>query len=432
MTIAALQQLQDDMKKCFRCSLCKMIPLPVIRDPRYADGCPASRLYHVHGYSGSGKSIMALSLLDGRIAADEALARVAFACTACGLCDVACKFLMDAERHLINMALREHLAESGFGLPAHGEAIENLRRLRQERPPSFSLSAWARSAGLGVWPEQKCRTLLLVGRDARDQAAAAATAAKLARLLAGAGIEVGVLGDAEPDTGRAAYWSGHRALFQTLARDFTRLLDDTPASTVVVLSGCDFGMLRAKYPEVGSRPRARVLHAAQILDQLAKRGRLKPLRPLNRRVTYHDPCYLGRQSEPPVPWQGRHGTTHGCMTYTAPPRPVNRGVNGVFEEPRNLLRRIRGLTLAEMHRVREYAFCCGGGGGVPRAYPELARSTALHRIDEARDTGAEVLVTACSLCRETLAGAQASEPAGRRLPVVDLVDLLFEAAGLEL
>jgi Fe-S oxidoreductase len=85
-----------------------MVPLPTVLNPKYSDGCPASRLFHFHGYSGSGKSIMALSLVNGRIKVDQTLADITFACTACGLCDVSCKFIMEAERHSVNMALKEY------------------------------------------------------------------------------------------------------------------------------------------------------------------------------------------------------------------------------------------------------------------------------------------------------------------------------------
>ncbi len=105
MALERLQALEDEMLKCFRCNLCKMIPLPVVTDPDYFDGCPASRHYGFHSYSGSGKQIMALALVQGRIAADEPLARITYACTTCGLCDVSCKFNMDAERTRVNMAL---------------------------------------------------------------------------------------------------------------------------------------------------------------------------------------------------------------------------------------------------------------------------------------------------------------------------------------
>ncbi len=97
VSLAKLKHLEADMKKCFRCSLCKMVPLPTVLDSRYSNGCPVNREFHFHGYSGSGKSITALSLIEGRIEVDPSLAEIAFACTACGLCDVSCKFIMEAE-----------------------------------------------------------------------------------------------------------------------------------------------------------------------------------------------------------------------------------------------------------------------------------------------------------------------------------------------
>jgi Fe-S oxidoreductase len=122
--------------------------------------------------------------------------------------------------------------------------------------------------------------------------------------------------------------------------------------------------------------------------------------------------------------------THGVMTYFSPPKPINRGVNGVFDPPRDILESIRGIDFVEMHRIREYALCCGGGGGVPEAYPRLAGNTALHRIDEARSSGAQYLVTACHHCRNNLTDAQAAAP-DARLPVVDIIDLVYEAADIQ-
>lgn len=117
------------------------------------------------------------------------------------------------------------------------------------------------------------------------------------------------------------------------------------------------------------------------------------------------------------------------MTYADPPRRINRGVGGVFDEPRRILRAIPGIEFVEMPRIREYAFCCGGGGGVPEAFPDLARNTALHRLDEAESVGAEWLVTACHHCRANLSNAQKA-PLTRALPVVDIIDLVYEAAGI--
>jgi Fe-S oxidoreductase len=430
MSLSRLQALQDEMKKCFRCSLCKMVPLPTIRNQNFSDGCPAAREFHFHGYSGSGKSITALSLVEGRIEADQDLADIAFACTACGLCDVACKFIMEAERHQVNMALREHITEKGFGPAAHRTTIDNLRKCGHPNgePPS-SPGNWAEGFDLKIMPVQKAGILLFAGCMQRSDHSSAAATQKLAELLKLAGIDFGILGDDEPCCGLPAYWMGHRDVFEKTTNDVSRLIEDLGVGSIVIASGSCFGAFRSKYPEYGSKLKADVLHASQLLAQLVGDGRLKLTKPIKRKVTYHDPCYLGRQSEPPVEWEGEHKLTHGCMTYTDPPKPINRGVNGVYDEPRQILEAIKGIDFVEMHRVREYAFCCGGGGGVPEAYPELAAAAARHRIEEAADVGADLLVTACHRCRANLAGSQ--EPAAEgAMEIVDIIDLVHKAAGL--
>ena len=143
-------------------------------------------------------------------------------------------------------------------------------------------------------------------------------------------------------------------------------------------------MLRSKYPRIGHTPKAKVVHASEFLLQLIQKRKLRLVHAIPERVTYHDPCYLGRQSEPPQFWQGEERQTHGVMRYFVPPKPINYGVNGVFDAPRQVLRAIPGLQFIEMYRIREYAYCCGGGGGVPDAHPNVARSAAIQRMDEAR------------------------------------------------
>jgi Fe-S oxidoreductase len=430
MAIERLRVFEDDMKTCFRCSLCKMIPLPVITDTRYAEGCPANREYHVHGYSGSGKSIMALSLLEDRIKADKTLADITFACTTCGLCDVACKFIMDSQRQPVNIALREHLVDEGLELPAHRNVIDRLKHDGGADGAASLYRTWADDAGLKVMPGQKADVLLVPGLTHWDAAEAMEKSKRLARLLRVSGVDVGVLGEGPHDTGLFAYWTGHRDLFTDKAQKLGALINDLDVKAVVTTSGADLGMLRSKYPEYGVTLKPEVLHATEYLERLIAKRKLKLPRAVRARVTYHDPCYLGRQSEPPHEWQGELRMTHGVMTYYHPPKPINRGVTGVFEPPRRILEFIKGIDFVEMHRIREYAFCCGGGGGVPEAYPKLAGNTALHRIDEARSTGARYLVTACHHCRRNLSDAQSALP-DAPLPVIDIIDLVYEAADIE-
>ena len=424
MAFQRLKELEDEMKKCFRCSLCKMVPLPVALHPDYTDCCPANREFHFHGYSGSGKSIMALSLVDGRITVDEALANITFACTACGYCDVACKFIMDAERHLINMTLREHIVEEGLGPAVHREMIQNLKENGHPKGKRADVSPLpAAQWGVASLPRERADVLLFGGAPPQDNEALAVVE-KLAKLLVHGGLKVGVLTEPEPHSGLFAYWTGYRDVFTTIARDVTALIDGLGVGTVVVASGADLGMLRSKYPEYAKPLRTKVVHATEILAELIKKRRLRLKNTVARKVTYHDPCYLGRQSEPPVQWHGQVKMSHGCMTYTDPPKPVNRGTEGVYDPPREILKAIPGLEFVEMHRIREYAFCCGGGGGVPSAYPGLAKSAVDSRVQEARDVGAQGIVTACHQCRRSLAFA------GEPLPVYDIVDLVYESAGL--
>jgi Fe-S oxidoreductase len=186
-------------------------------------------------------------------------------------------------------------------------------------------------------------------------------------------------------------------------------------------------MLRSKYPRYVRAPQAKVLHASEFLLSLIQKNKLRLTQSVKQIVTYHDPCYLGRQSEPPTEWHGEELQTHGVMHYFTPPKPINYGTRGVFDAPRQILRAIPGLHFVEMHRIREYAYCCGGGGGVPDAHPNVAHSAAIQRLDEARDVGADLLVTACQHCRHNLTRWQDGTSS---TPVVDLVDLVYAAAGM--
>ena len=430
MGMARLKELEEEMHKCFRCNLCKMIPLPVVRNPEFMDGCPATLEYGFHSYSGSGKQIMALSLVQGRISVDRKLAEVTYACTTCGLCDVSCKFIMDAERHLVNMALREHVVDEGHGLPIHEETIQTWRTHGHPQGAKRDrCDHWASGLGLKQLPGEKAQVLIFAGCRSWDDPGSALVAKKLARLLVHAGLDVGILADAEPSCGLFAYWTGYRDVFTTIASSSATLLDSLGVRTIVTASGSCLGCFRSKYPEYARGLSTEVVHASEMLWRLVEQKRLRLPARIRRHVTYHDPCYLGRQSEPPPDWQGESRLTHGCMTYHVPPKPIRRGCDGVYDAPRNLLRSINGLDLVEMYRIREYSFCCGGGGGVPAAFPDLATSAGLNRIHEAHAVGAEVLVTACHECRIQLARTPTPGP-GDGLPIVDLVDLVYEAANI--
>lgn len=423
MSISALKELKTDMEKCFRCSLCKMVPLPAVKNPNFTDCCPASRVYHFHAFSGSGKQIMALSLIHGRIKADNDLAKAVFACTTCGYCDVACKFIMDAERHRINMRLREHLVEEGLSPKSHAEMMEKLRRMSNLQPTK---NPWFDGLSVKKCATDKTNILLLAGCMTEINDAFSRSARKFAQILKKVGVDFFV-DETENCCGLPAYWLGYKEDFATIAREKIAKFKNIGAKTVVVMSGSCYGALRSKYPEYAGEAGVNVLHATELLWDLVKSGNLKFKKIVNFKVTYHDPCYLGRQSEPFVKQESKEKITFGCMTYTEPVKKINFGVNGVYDPPRKLLENIFGLDFREMYRIREYSFCCGGGGGVPATFPEMGRASALHRIEEALDVGADYLVTACGHCEEHFRNAQGED---EKIKIVDIIDLIYEALGL--
>ncbi|MBU4178941.1 MAG: (Fe-S)-binding protein, partial [Actinobacteria bacterium] len=138
-------------------------------------------------------------------------------------------------------------------------------------------------------------------------------------------------------------------------------------------------------------------------------------------VTYHDPCHLGRRGEPYLgKWEGDKLL-----------RPLSRkraGRNGIFDQPRDILKAIPGLKLSEMERVREYSWCCGAGGGVLEAHPDLALWSATERIREAGATGAEAIVTACPWCERSF--IDAISEMGEEMAVYDLTELVTMSAGI--
>ena len=177
------------------------------------------------------------------------------------------------------------------------------------------------------------------------------------------------------------------------------------------------------YPKNGLDLGVEVLHTVEYADKMIKEGNLKLKNNVPMKVTYHDPCHLGRRGETyKAGWDGDN-------KLKRPVRFKQMGNEGIFDPPRNILKSIPGLTLVEMERIREYSWCCGAGGGVYEAFPDFAEWTANERIQEAKSTGAEAIVTACPWCEGLF--NEAIEESGENMKVYDVIDLLKMALGGE-
>jgi len=213
-----------------------------------------------------------------------------------------------------------------------------------------------------------------------------------------AGVKFAVLGEGETCSGDSARRSGNEFLFQMLAQQNVETLNEVGATKIVVTCAHCFNTLKNEYPQVGGN--YEVVHHTQLLNQLVADGRLTPVTPVEERVTYHDPCYLGRH-------------------------------NKVYSPPRELIA-AAGADFVEMPRNSERGFCCGAGGARMWMEEKIGTRVNGERTDEALATGAKTIAIGCPFCRVMLsdgvAEAQADVEREEQVQVMDVSQLLLRAA----
>jgi Fe-S oxidoreductase len=423
----SIEDLRVHQEVCTRCSQCKFVPMP--ESPAFATLCPSVDHGQFHAFSGSGKLITAYALSQGRATVNERLIESVYACTMCGACDTACKTNMgDLVEPLDTLyELRATLASDGHVPPAVTHAMQRIRQEGSRFGPRVDRSRWAENLALPDATRQRVEVLLHVGDDNAHDQAAWPQLHTVVRLLRQAGVDFGTAHDAESDAGGYAHDTGFRTDARRLAEAQAELLRRAGAKVLLTASAEAYAAFRNVYPRLGvDLSFVRVVHATDFLLELVETGRLAVRAARDTTVTYHDPCRLGRLSEPYQPWHGQWITVMNTLSVPDSPRPVRFGNGGNHEAPRRLLRRIDGLRLVEMPRNRLFAYCCGAGGGAAEAYPEMAQAAALQRLQEARSTGAHTLVTACSGCQRHLADVARAH--GVDIEVQGVFDLLAPAS----
>jgi Fe-S oxidoreductase len=238
-----------------------------------------------------------------------------------------------------------------------------------------------------------------------------------------AGIDAGIGGEEERCCGGRAYYLGYKIDFLKQAEANMKRFAESGAKTLV--TGCAecYQAFKVLYDRFHFNNEIEILHTSEYFLRLINEGKLKPEKPVDLNVTYHDPCYLGRLGEPWIHWEGKQ--IPGQIRLFDPPREFRRGTYGVYAPPRELLAAIPGITLSEMDRKREYAWCCGAGGGVKESNPEFAEWTAKERLAEAQGTGATALVTACPGCEKNFSDAQTNGE--NTMEIYDIVEILARA-----
>jgi Fe-S oxidoreductase len=420
----ALADYQQDMETCCRCSACKFITLENVKGVENAYICPSIARYNFHGYSGGGRVATGIALLEKELDYSAKLLEVVYNCQMCGGCDVACKYAMDMEVFEPLSEIRIACVEKGKTLPVFDKMIESLRHTGRLVPTARpQRKNWFDGMKIKDYKKQKVDIIFHAGcRTAADQSLWKVAQASLA-LMQKAGINVGIAGAEEQCCGGRAYYLGYKTDFLNQAEHNLKQFSQSGARTLV--TGCAecYQAFKVLYDRFGFKGNLEVLHTSEYFTRLIREGKLTPSKRIDLKVTYHDPCYLGRLGESWIHWQGKQ--IPGQIRLFDPPREFRRGSYGVYAPPRELLKSLPGLTLIEMDRTRENAWCCGAGGGVKESNPDFAVWTAAIRLKEAKATGAEALVTACPGCEKSFTGALKGNE--NSFQVYDIVELLARA-----
>lgn len=334
----------DIFKLCFQCGLCDTV-------------CPWNKVRQFSMRRLIREAAFGLSEIEG-----EDIWR----CTTCGTCPDQCP--RGVKQIDISVALRRVATEYEI-FPASVRSARTARAsLISEGNPlqgeKNKRSEWAKD--LNVKPfESEMEVLYFVGcylsYDPRMKKVAKATA----NILNKANVNFGILGDKESCCGESIRKTGSEKVFTNLAKENIKTFIDKGVKKIVVSSPHCFHTFKNEYPEF--MVNFEVIHMSQYLLELINDGRLELKGDFSKKVTFHDPCYLGRH-------------------------------NGVYDEPRDLLKKISKLKLAEMKASRKNSLCCGGGGGrIWMDTPQEERFSDI-RLKQARETGAQILATTCPYC----------------------------------
>jgi len=316
-------------------------------------------------------------------------------CTTCGTCPRECP--RGVEQIELGVSLRRIASQYGVfpasARPAHtaaGSLRSHGNPLSEERN---ARADWAR--GLPVRPfAEGMDVLYFVGcyfsYDPRLRKAAVATA----NILNKAGVEFGILGTQENCCGESIRKTGAEDVFKTLARENIKTFVDRGVRKILVSSPHCYHTFVNEYPEF--MVHLEVVHVSQYLLELINEGRLELTGAYEKKVTYHDPCYLGRH-------------------------------NGIYDEPREVLRKVPGLELIEMPDCRDNSLCCGGGGG--RIWMETPKSERFSnlRVEQAHAVHAEVLVTSCPYCISNFEESRLILEYDRVMEVKEIAEIVQEA-----
>ena len=363
----------DAFKLCYQCGLCDAV-------------CPWNR---VSTFS------MRKIIREATFGFTDIESDAIWRCTTCGICPQQCP--RDVKQIESGVSLRRIATEYGVfptsvrplrgvaaSLTAEGNPLNEKRDKRADWAEGLSVKTFTEGMEVLYFP------CCYLSYDPRLKKVARATV----RILNQAGVDFGILGSKENCCGESIRKTGDEELFKRLARENIKTFIDHGVKKILVSSPHCYHAFKNEYPEF--KVNFEVVHISQYVSALIDEGRLELKKEFVQKVTYHDPCYLGRH-------------------------------NGVYDAPREVLSKISGLELNEMPESRAGSLCCGGGGG--RIWMETQKGERFSdlRIKQAVAVGAEALVTSCPYCITHFEESRLTLENRESLQVKDITEIIAEA-----
>jgi Fe-S oxidoreductase len=363
----------DAFKLCFQCGLCDVV-------------CPWNR---VRIFS------MRKIVREAAFGMTDIESEDIWRCTTCGRCPQQCP--RDVKQIESGVALRRIATEYGVfptaarpvravrgSLMGEGNPMNEARKNRANWAEGLSVKTFTEGMEILYFPG------CYLCYDPRLKKVARATAEILNR----AGVDFGILGAKENCCGESIRKTGDEEVFKRLAKENIKTFIDQGVKKILVSSPHCYHTFKNEYPEF--RVNFEVVHISQYLSELIHKGALELKKEYAKKVTYHDPCYMGRH-------------------------------NGIYDEPREVLKSVPGLDLIEMPESRIDSLCCGGGGG--RIWMETLKGERFSdfRLEQAIAVGAEVLVTSCPYCIANFEDSRSTIGVADNIVIKDITEIIQEA-----
>ncbi len=319
-----------------------------------------------------------------------------WACTTCRACQEVCPVSNEHIDTIIDLRRNLVLEQAAIPETAEGALRSIEARGHPWRGTTVSRTDWAEGLDIRTLADDsEIDILYWVGCTSALEDRSIKIAQATARVLKLAGVNFGILGAEESCCGEPARRLGNEYLFQIQAQKNIELMKGYHVKKIVTACPHCYNTIKNEYPQFGGD--FEVIHHTEFLANLLEEGKLRIIKGNGGVVTYHDSCYLGRY-------------------------------NNIYQPPRQILNNMPGVALVEMERNQGSSFCCGGGGGRMWLEEHIGKRISEMRIEQALDTGAQTVATACPFCLQMFDDAIKAQAVEESLKVMDIAELIAESA----